>query len=97
MADELDRRERGINIMAKPGKNGSESQQPQGASAGVTVLSCPYKACKSKPQQFGFCGEHFQQFKFGLINKKGEHVPDYEKKFGHYSDFVAKKSAKKAA
>lgn len=82
--------------MAKSAKN-QESHGGPSSNGGGVALQCPYKSCKSKPQQFSFCTEHFQQFKFGLINKKGEHVPDYEKKFGHYSDFIARKNAKKVA
>lgn len=54
---------------------------------------CKFKACKHNPSKFGFCGEHFDQYKFGLINKHGEYVPDYEKKIEQYEDFKKKKTA----
>ena len=49
---------------------------------------CKVKGCKHNPAKFGFCSEHFDHFKFGLINKSGEQCPDYEKK---YDQFSAKK------
>lgn len=51
---------------------------------------CTGLACKSKSARFAFCEEHFEQFKFGLINKFGEQVPDYEKKWEHYQSYKAK-------
>ncbi len=52
---------------------------------------CKFKACKHSPSKFGFCSEHFDQFKFGLINKVGEYVPDYDKKIDQYEEFKTKK------
>ncbi len=46
--------------------------------------ACLSFGCKTKSQRFSFCPEHYEQFKFGLIKKTGEPVPDYEKKFEHY-------------
>jgi hypothetical protein len=68
----------------KPGK-----PEPVGA------IHCKVHACKHNPSKFGFCGEHFDQFKFGLINKAGEHCLDYDKKADQYDDW--KKSKKKTA
>ncbi|MCM0605184.1 MAG: hypothetical protein KA715_03770 [Xanthomonadaceae bacterium] len=45
---------------------------------------CTVTGCKTKPAQFSFCLEHFDHYKFGLINKKGQQVPDFEKKFDQY-------------
>lgn len=47
-------------------------------------VGCLSVGCKSTPHKMEFCDEHFKQFKFGLVNKKGEQVPDYEKKLEHY-------------
>ncbi len=58
--------------------------------------TCGASACKTTDWRFGFCAEHYEQFKFGLIKKDGKAVSDYEKKFEHYSAFkrrVAQKSA----
>lgn len=59
--------------------------------------SCTAKACKSSDWRFGFCEEHFEQFKFGLIKKSGEFVPDYEKKFEHYQAYKTRRHAHKVA
>ena len=53
--------------------------------------------CKGQAFRFNFCAEHYEHFKFGLIKKTGEPVPDYEKKFEHYTAFKAKKGAHRAA
>jgi len=51
---------------------------------------CFSVGCKAKAHRFNFCNEHFDQFKFGLIKKTGEPVPDYEKKYDQYVAFKAK-------
>lgn len=51
---------------------------------GVVIELCTVQGCKTKPSQFSFCADHFDQYKFGLINKKGQQVPDFEKKFDQY-------------
>ncbi|MBT4761377.1 MAG: hypothetical protein HOO06_06735 [Bdellovibrionaceae bacterium] len=40
---------------------------------------CP--VCKGKAHKAGFCAEHFQWFKMGLVNRKGEKPKDFDKKF----------------
>lgn len=50
-------------------------------------VHCTSEGCKSEGTRFAFCPEHFEQFKFGLINKHGKKVPDYEKKFDHYAAY----------
>jgi len=52
--------------------------------------ACAFPGCKTKVKRFGFCAEHYEQFKFGLIKKTGEPVPDYEKKFEHYQAYLKK-------
>ncbi len=54
------------------------------------MIECKAKECEKQKHQFGFCEEHFKQFKFGVINKKGENVPDYEHKMKHYRAFCKK-------
>lgn len=51
-------------------------------------LGCQAVGCKSEPKRHEFCDEHFRQFKFGLINKKGENVSDYDKKYDHYQKWL---------
>lgn len=68
--------------------------KPQG---GVTRLGCLVSSCKASDQKFGFCSEHFEQYKFGLINKFGNPVPDFEKKLEHFKTYKDRKSAQRAA
>lgn len=70
-------------------KKHPQQQKPQGP----VVSHCKVKGCKHKPSKFEFCGEHFDQFKFGLINKHGEHCQDYDKKLDQYEHYKAKKTA----
>src|SRR5579884_1956006 len=57
--------------------------------------ACLSWGCKTEATRFGFCGEHYEHFKFGLIKKTGEPVPDYEKKIEHYAAY--RDRAKKVA
>ena len=50
----------------------------------VVFLKCHVQGCKDKPRRWGFCPEHFEQFKFGLVKKNGELVSDYDLKFESY-------------
>ena len=72
-----------------------ESKGKKGA--GPLPGGCHAVSCKSPEQRFDFCEEHYEQFKFGLIKKSGEQVPDYEKKFEHYQAYKAKRRAHKVA
>jgi hypothetical protein len=70
---------------------------PKGAKIHAFILgSCKAIGCKAKSSALDFCPEHFEQFKFGLIKKSGESVPDLEKKMEHYEAFKAKKLRKVA-
>lgn len=68
-----------------------------GKPAQAGPIGCTVKSCKSKEARFGFCHEHFDHYKFGLIKKTGEKVSDYEKKFEQYQSFLANKGASKKA
>ena len=89
--------------MAKPGQNdgtATESKHPESKQkAGNTPLpgGCHAWGCKAQAEKFNFCEEHYDHFKFGLIKKTGEPVPDHEKKFGHYQAWKAKRGAKRVA
>lgn len=58
---------------------------------------CAAVGCKASDKRFSFCEEHYEQFKFGLIKKSGDQVPDYEKKFEHYQAYKARQGARKVA
>ena len=60
------------------------------------TTGCTASGCRKQPDQFGFCAEHFDHFKFGLITRKGKKVPDYEKKFDQYMA-ATRRAVKKAA
>jgi hypothetical protein len=67
--------------MSKP-QGGAEKkevgkQEHAPTKAVPTHIGCQYKGCKVDVWRFGFCPEHFEQFKFGLIKKTGEPVLDY--------------------
>jgi len=68
----------------------------QGKSEAVVVDRCKAMECKKESNRMEFCAEHYDWFKFGLINKKGEKVSDFEKKFEHYLAYQTK-SARKVA
>lgn len=55
----------------------------------ASAVQCKVGGCKHNPSKFGFCTQHFDQFKFGLINKHGEHCLDYEKKLDQYEHLKA--------
>ena len=47
--------------------------------------ACKAEGCKAKPSRAEFCEEHFDWFKASLINKNGQRVPDFDKKFYAWS------------
>jgi hypothetical protein len=69
-----------------------EAPRPVSTKGGWTPVpdGCFSVGCKTKAHRFNFCSEHFEQFKFGLIKKTGEPVPDYEKKYDHYVAYKAR-------
>jgi hypothetical protein len=81
----------------KPGHEHGQSQgkAPKGAESSIT--GCLSKGCKTTVARFGFCDEHYEQFKFGLIKKTGEPVSDYERKVDHYRIYRDRMIAKKKA
>ncbi|MCM2280662.1 MAG: hypothetical protein NDI61_02310 [Bdellovibrionaceae bacterium] len=57
-------------------------QQDSQAGGNVVALSrCTTQGCNKKTDLLTFCNEHYEWFKFGLINKKGERPTDFDKKF----------------
>lgn len=51
---------------------------------------CSAEGCKKKSDKAGFCTEHFEWFKAGLITKEGLKAADFEKK---YYQYISKKKA----
>ncbi|MCC6277135.1 MAG: hypothetical protein IT289_04375 [Oligoflexia bacterium] len=54
---------------------------------------CMAEGCKQKFQKAGFCMEHFDWFKEGLITKEGQKPRDFNKK---YYDYMRRKDRKVA-
>ncbi len=82
------------------GEHSKKSEAPvkSGKNMGPVPGGCACWGCKKPEQQFSFCHEHYDHFKFGLIKKSGEPVPDYEKKFEHFQAWKSKqKTAHKVA
>ena len=55
-----------------------------------SVAHCKCVGCKKTEARFTFCDEHYEWFKFGLISKTGQKVPDFDKKFDHFQAYLAK-------
>lgn len=64
----------------------SEKKKPE-----ASAVQCKKPGCKHNPSKFGFCTSHFDQFKFGLINKNGEPCMDYDKKLDQYEHATGRK------
>lgn len=77
--------------------NTSPAPVQKGKTVEALPGMCGAQSCKTKSTRFSFCDEHYDQFKFGLINKHGAPVPDFEKKFGHYSAWKQRQSVRKVA
>lgn len=65
------------------------SDKKPGKPETSAAIHCKVKGCKHSPSKFAFCAEHFDQFKFGLINKHGEPCMDFDKKSEQYEHHKA--------
>jgi hypothetical protein len=74
-----------------------EGSAKSGKGAAQGPGMCAAQGCKHMPSRFSFCDEHYDHFKFGLIKKDGQLVPDYEKKLGHYLAYKTKRGTHKVA
>jgi hypothetical protein len=63
----------------------------------VGAEGCKCGGCKKPQARFTFCDEHYEWFKFGLISKVGQKVPDFEKKYDHYVAYMARQKTTVAA
>ncbi len=84
------------NPSKKPGPAKPQENQAHGGAAHAAPVHCLSSGCKAGIQKFGFCDQHYDHFKFGLIKKTGEPVSDYEKKLEHYKAYVARSVQKVA-
>ena len=86
---------------AKPEAHKPEAAAPSvgGSKKGPAQMpgGCLSWGCKVEANRFNFCSQHYEHFKFGLIKKTGEPVPDFEKKWEHFQAHLAKSSGKKVA
>jgi hypothetical protein len=67
-----------------------EKQVPNNVIA-LGPTKCMADDCKHKPSKAGFCEQHFDWFKAGLITKNGAKALDFDKKLYHYE--LKRKSA----
>lgn len=72
-------------------ENRKKANQPSNVIA--LPKRCPAEGCGEKVVRSAFCEEHFDWFKFGLINRKGEKPKDFDKKYQTYLHKFKKKSA----
>ncbi|MGE0632098.1 MAG: hypothetical protein AB7O96_06800 [Pseudobdellovibrionaceae bacterium] len=65
----------------------------------IASARCQAEGCKHKPDKAGFCGEHYEWFKEGLITKEGQRPKDFDKKYHAFMARLAdeKSASKKAA
>ncbi len=67
--------------MAKDNNAPQSNSQPRVVQ---TSESCMAEGCKKKITRMHFCDEHFEWYKEGLINKRGERPSDFDKKHQHW-------------
>lgn len=60
-----------------------KAQAPAGNVVAMPTSCCAEK-CVKKVERMNFCGEHYDWFKAGLINKKGQKPSDFDKKYQSY-------------
>jgi hypothetical protein len=66
-------------------------------ASGDKKNSKPQAPAEEEKTGWGFTTEQFEHFKWGLIKKNGEKVPDYDKKLAHYERWKASEKARKVA
>lgn len=79
------------------GKSAQPGTQQGGPQAPAAPAQCAVKTCKKKDERFGFCSEHYEHFKFGLVKKDGVAVLDYDKKLEHFMAWKSRQGGRKAA
>lgn len=61
--------------------------QAQGDNLAQISDRCKAEGCKAGSHKMSFCNEHYAWFKFGLVNKEGKKVPDFDKKWDAFAKF----------
>ena len=53
------------------GKKEKQGKGPKAGGGGAPQgpIGCAVSQCKGKDSRFGFCNEHYEHFKFGLVKK----------------------------
>ena len=66
----------------KPTKNtpAPEKQMPSNVVA-MGPSKCTAEACSKKPSRAGFCEEHYEWFKEGMLTMEGYRAKDFDKKY----------------
>jgi hypothetical protein len=66
----------------KPTKNtpSPEKQMPNNVVQ-LHAAKCAAEDCKKKPSRAGFCEEHYEWFKEGLLTMEGYKAKDFDKKY----------------
>jgi hypothetical protein len=59
----------------------SETAMPKSNVISLEAHKCVGEGCKSRPQRAGFCNEHYEWFKEGLITLEGYRARDFDKKY----------------
>jgi hypothetical protein len=56
-------------------------QQPSTEGNVVSLSRCICEGCSKKADLLTFCHEHYDWYKFGLVNKLGKKPTDFDKKY----------------
>jgi hypothetical protein len=83
-----------MNVKEKPmsEKKNLEKQVPNNVLP-IGPTKCTAHDCKAKPVRAGWCNEHFDWFKMGLVTKEGQKAPDFDKKWHAWEASKKKKVA----
>lgn len=73
-----------------------DKPQPTLTPVAEGTSKCKAQACKKNEASFTFCSEHYDWFKFGLINKAGFKVRDFDKKWDAFVSHGFEKVKKSA-
>lgn len=78
--------------------NSAPTPQNSGPAGSTGPVMCTAHPCKNKVSRFGFCSDHHEQYKFGLIRGDGKPAADFTKKSEQYELYCKQqKSNRKAA